>query len=699
MSKYVVQISKESEEAYQILDKTARAQVSAEVTAREAAIAAEAEEREKGVTPKQQIDSGTDINNIKQSGIYTVTSNDIAASLINWPSAYRGELMVFNAMGNDQITYGTTQIVVANSSEAGKSDMYYRRLVSAGTDWLPWQRVVTKIQFDELDTKAIKSKTNIDSGSDIDTIKTNGIYTVTSNDIAVSLTNWPSAYRGELMVFNAMGNNQITYGVTQIAVTNSSRAGKSDIYYRRLVSEETGWYPWERAITEFEFNKAVTSKERIEANTDINTIKTNGIYTVTSNDIAASLINWPSAYRGELMVFNARGNEDTSFGVSQIAICNSAISGKAYMYYRRLVSAGTGWLDWYRIEVVGSSPDRDKNKGLILPLNPYKAIATKTDNSTGKKTWSDKIKDIKSTTHLHFSTADHFRKLIAKGYEHIAVSNYHASAPTVPMETILPTLSGYDPTTDIIPNYFVESPNAEHVYFTGESSHLHMNSIGSYVMSGSDNTSAGTGGFDGSVDEFFELAINNLKYANGGGVSINHPAWSELSSEDIISLYDKGAVFGMEIYNAGCEYQNQTGYALDLWDAVLSTGRQIFGLAVPDHSAEGSFLPDWETWPWGYNHLLCRTSNEEEILMAYRNGRYYTTIDNDTLALTYFGVENNIATIRVSEPGNITFKTKTRTQTFRNVLEATLTLASEDTYVRASVETETNKLFTNAIFM
>lgn len=446
--------------------------------------------------------------------------------------------------------------------------------------------------------------------------------------------------------------------------------------------------------------KTVMARDNIPANANIDDYKQPGVYSVTTDENAQALTNWPDTRRGELIVFNSRGSDSNySYGKLQLVFTQAA-----YTYIRRFVSAGSQWSSWFKLandNDLQSAIHEVKTRPFVfsLPSNPYKAVATKVDSATGKKTWSDKIKDIKSTCHLHVSLAVHFKKAVDKGYEHLAISNYHASVPTVPIKDILPTLSGYDQSVHVVPDYWVESPNAEHVYFTGEINQLHMNAIGSYLSSGADNTAKGSGGFDGTTDEFFELAMDHLKYANGGGVSINHPKWSGLTATKIIKLYDKGCVFGLEIYNADCEYHQQNGYALDLWDAVLSTGRQIYGLAVPDHSAESSSNPDWATWPWGYNHMLCRTSDEAEILTAYRNGRFYTTIDNDTLALNYFGVDSGVATIITSEPGTITFTTKTRSVVTENATEASLTLTSEDGYVRASCVTATNKLFTNAIML
>lgn len=430
--------------------------------------------------------------------------------------------------------------------------------------------------------------------------------------------------------------------------------------------------------------KVVMSRDTIPANSDLDEYKTPGIYSVV-NENGSTINNYPASVSSEIVVFNSRGSGNNySYGTIQVVFENKY----PFNIYWRSYRAST-WRQWNR----SIHPDEVKNERYILPLpkNPYKAVALKTENSV--ITWSDKVKDIKSTTHVHVANDANFNKLVTKGYEHVAISNYHASIPAVPIAEFLPTAT--------VPSYWRESPNAEHVYFTGESTSLHMNAIGSFLMSGTDNTGAGSGGYDGTVDDFLKKAIDFLQFANGGGVSINHPKWSGLTSDKIIELYDKGGIFALEIYNAGCEYHQQNGYALELWDAVLATGRQIFGLAVPDHSAQASAVPapDWETLPFGYNHLLCKTNDESEILQAYRNGRFYTTIDNDTLALTYFGLENGTATIRTSEAGTITFTTATRTESFANASEASLAVTSEDVYVRASCTTSNNKLFTNAIMI
>ena len=348
----------------------------------------------------------------------------------------------------------------------------------------------------------------------------------------------------------------------------------------------------------------------------------------------------------------------------------------------------------------------DKNKNDInnLPKNPYKQIATILNNNT--YTWSPRIKDILSTCDLHAVKALYFTRAKNAGYDHIAISNYHSSSPAVPIVEILPELEGYDATRDSVPENWLESPNAEHVYFSDATdwvgqdagSHLHLCSVGSYLTSGADNTGVGEGGFNGTVKQFAVQAERLLKYPNGGGITINHPKWSGIDANGIINLLTLNNVFGMEIYNANSQHVNGKGYSLDIWDEVLSKGCQIFGTAVPDHETEGSYWNDH--LPLGFIHLLCVSKDEQEIMLAYRNGRFYTTIDNDSLLLRYFGINNDgLVTFIASQSGTIKFITAQRNLVVENSTTATFQTRDNDIYIRAEIQTNNNRLFTNAILL
>jgi len=63
---------------------------------------------------------------------------------------------------------------------------------------------------------------------------------------------------------------------------------------------------------------------------------------------------------------------------------------------------------------------------------------------------------------------------------------------------------------------------------------------------------------------------------DGGGVTINHPLWSKLDRQLMPDILDwDPRVLGCEVLENG---RNSEHY----WDWALSTGRQCFGVFVPD---------------------------------------------------------------------------------------------------------------------
>lgn len=302
-----------------------------------------------------------------------------------------------------------------------------------------------------------------------------------------------------------------------------------------------------------------------------------------------------------------------------------------------------------------------------LPKNPYKNIV-----------WSN-VRDITSVSHTHCTTQEHFLTLKAK-YDHVAISNYHPSVPYYP-------LSNYFTDTDGV----LASPNAEHFSFDDVAASVHINSVGG-VLASED------AGFDGTLFDGIEDGYNSLIVRNGGGITLNHPKWSGLSATEVENIISFGGVFAIEIWNATCEQLNGTGYALDIWDSVLSDGIQVFGTCVPDHEAQ--YRPAEDRHPFGYNHMLVINGTEDEILHAYRTGKFYGTLYNDGLTLESYTLSNGQLSIEVSEASTFVFKTATRSVSVDTAAK-TATFAANDTdvFVRCEVSRGSNKLFTNAIIL
>ena len=319
--------------------------------------------------------------------------------------------------------------------------------------------------------------------------------------------------------------------------------------------------------------------------------------------------------------------------------------------------------------VIHNGGKAESKSGFTLSRNPYRNLA-----------WSV-LHDVTSVTHAHCIQQEHFNTLRSK-YEHLAISNYHPSVPYYPLETYFEDASG-----------ILASPNAEHAYFTDSNTHVHLNSVGSFLMSDTDSK------YDGTVIDMIYDTLSTLKMQSGGGVTINHPKWSGLSKDQIIPMIVTGGVIAIEIYNASCEASSNTGYALDIWDAILSEGVQVYGVAVPDHEAQ--YRPAENRQPFGYNHVLVVNKTEDEILSAYRLGHFYTTLLDDGLTLSNVNLSNTgLYSIEVSEASTFTFTTATRSVAISEAsTSADFQTEEGDIYVRAEVVRGNNKLWTNAIML
>ena len=261
-----------------------------------------------------------------------------------------------------------------------------------------------------------------------------------------------------------------------------------------------------------------------------------------------------------------------------------------------------------------------------------------------------------------------------RGFEFLTISNYYPSAPTMPLKTfrdtqyrvrhdfpvmvkgkrvegpfdwtkivsawkdeLPPELRKQLPFTEgslrfsRVPDNILEAPNAEHHNFRDDNgrviSGLHMCAPGSAFCSGTFDKrnrflSHGKGYCFGSGEHMHTAVsrmIDGLVYPDGGGVTVNHPAWSHLKDEIIWDLLDYDPrVLGIEVYNM-CKPSKNYPWSRcnceDYWDRALSTGRQCFGF----------FVPDWGLQE-GVNVLLVPEKSVHACLQAYRRGNWYGAI-------------------------------------------------------------------------
>ena len=297
--------------------------------------------------------------------------------------------------------------------------------------------------------------------------------------------------------------------------------------------------------------------------------------------------------------------------------------------------------------------------GAAAPRNrhPYKGVD-----------WAS-AHQIRGTTHVHCKTQEDL-DVILRRIEFLTLSNYYPSAPWWPLSKMTenyyrlhhdfpvmvkgkrvegpfdwnkivgkwikdlpPELQKEYPFKEggkifgPLPEGVLEAPNAEHHNFRLEDGRghlrLHMNSPGSTFASGTFDQwqkrrfqTGERGGYNFGSGELWSTAIDRmiegLIYPDGGGVTINHPAWSSYDRPFILKILDHDPrVLGMEVIEGG--WKNAEAY----WDWVLATGRQCFGFFVPDHNIR------LKNGAFGVNVLVTPERSVHACLKAYRDGNFY----------------------------------------------------------------------------
>ena len=300
------------------------------------------------------------------------------------------------------------------------------------------------------------------------------------------------------------------------------------------------------------------------------------------------------------------------------------------------------------------------------------------------------------------------------GIRHFAYSNYHPSFPSYPFtEDPYWSLGNTEDVTRFEAwklehsiTDLLQSPNAEHhlIQTLGKRAitYLHMNSIGSTFATGKPIGETPQGA-NIPWTELIDRAIAGLQYEDGGGVTINHPIWTmdttnatKLTMNLIYRMLDYDPrVLGIEIYNHTCERSTHNGWALEMFDQILSTGRRCWGLAVPDHDFPGFAAGNVAG---GRNVLLVPEATEHECLKAYRDGRFYAKIYGT--ALKFDDISLNGRTVTVSAPNaeQIEMVTNRGTEVVRGSV-ATFTIPLGAIYVRVHAHGLGDDIFSNPIML
>ncbi len=192
-------------------------------------------------------------------------------------------------------------------------------------------------------------------------------------------------------------------------------------------------------------------------------------------------------------------------------------------------------------------------------------------------------------------------------------------------------------------------------------------------------------------------------HAAGGLPHVNHPnfRWS-LTADDIYSLE---RLQHFEIYNGHPLVHNLGGgdrpSLEEMWDAILSRGRQIFGVAVDDAHEFQRFGPERSNPGRGWVVVRARRLDRKTIVGALKRGDFYcsTGVELETV-----DVDAGTLSLRIRRANDSLYRTEFigrngRVLAVDTTLEPSYTLREGDLYVRARVRSSGGGMaWTQAVF-
>ena len=104
----------------------------------------------------------------------------------------------------------------------------------------------------------------------------------------------------------------------------------------------------------------------------------------------------------------------------------------------------------------------------------------------------------------------------------------------------------------------------------------------------------------------------------GAFVAVAHPAWYNLELEDALAL---DAAHAVEVYNHTCGVRTARGDSFAMWDAMLSAGRRITGIAVDD----SHWHVDAPDAFGGWVMVKAEENDPDLLLAALKEGRFYAS--------------------------------------------------------------------------
>ncbi len=169
-------------------------------------------------------------------------------------------------------------------------------------------------------------------------------------------------------------------------------------------------------------------------------------------------------------------------------------------------------------------------------------------------------------------------------------------------------------------------------------------------------------------DDETPAAIARRAADAGAFITLAHPAWSQLTIDDGMSI---DAAHSLEIYNTGCSVENDRGDGSYLLDQMLNKARRLTCIATDDaHFHTG----DFDAFG-GWINVKAEKLEPDALVAAMIRGNYYSTQGPQIHSVS---IDDNIVSVSSSPVNSISLiggTSRTSTRLGKSICSARLDLA------------------------
>lgn len=165
----------------------------------------------------------------------------------------------------------------------------------------------------------------------------------------------------------------------------------------------------------------------------------------------------------------------------------------------------------------------------------------------------------------------------------------------------------------------------------------------------------------------------------------NHPFWSLQTYDDYKNL--KG-LWGMEIYNYGCEHDGLYGFNPQCYDEMLRIGNRLFCVATDDNHNQLPFGDPLCDSFGGFTMIQAEELTYKAVIHSLLNGTFYSSMGPEIYELS---VEDGVLQIRTSPVEKIYVITSGRNcykkvaDLGQTITQATFVLDGTEGYIRIQI--------------